>query len=335
MAISATTSTRGTFLQGSRLTLFLRLVNANGLAVDASAITYEIFDNTLASVKTGIPERGTTGFYALDWNIPSSQTAGDYTAIWTYTVGADSATFTQPFTVQTANVQSSPPSLYAGRALEFRQNLELMIAAAQSIVVYSEPAKASSDQQTFFFTFPRWNPGPGSRIYRNNLIMTSGVNVDYGMGSVTFTDPITSYDKIKADYNFRWFKDEELDRFISNGLALVNLYPPASNRITVWSCEDRYIPLVLWAAAVDALRYMMMSLQFQEPQMVFGGPDAAAKAYSNFADLKKNYEESLKNGLEKKKFGPYVGLTKTVVTPEFALPGGRSRWFRYLFSGGA
>ena len=36
---------------------------------------------------------------------------------------------------------------------------------------------------------------------------------------------------------------------------------------------------------------------------------------------------------EQKKYGPYVGLTKTVTAPEFTLPGGRSRWFRYLFKG--
>jgi hypothetical protein len=49
--------------------------------------------------------------------------------------------------------------------------------------------------------------------------------------------------------------------------------------------------------------------------------------------LKKNYEESFKGFLDAKKLGPYP-KSVAVVTPEYTLPGGRSRWFRYIFSGG-
>ena len=44
-------------------------------------------------------------------------------------------------------------------------------------------------------------------------------------------------------------------------------------------------------------------------------------------------EEDLNKMYEQKKFGPYVGLTRMVVVPEYTLPGGRSRWFRYMFTG--
>ena len=76
-----------------------------------------------------------------------------------------------------------------------------------------------------------------------------------------------------------------------------------------------------------------MCLQFQQPQEVFGGPDAARQAFQNLETLKKNYEGDFNLLLEQKKYGSYVGLTKTVVTPEYTLPGGRSRWFRYLMGG--
>ncbi len=97
--------------------------------------------------------------------------------------------------------------------------------------------------------------------------------------------------------------------------------------------DDRYIPIILYGAAIDALRQLILCIQFQQPKEVFGGPDGAKDAASTFETLKKNYEEMFYKLLEQKKNGPYTGLTKTIVTPEYTLPGGRSRWFRQLFSG--
>ena len=90
----------------------------------------------------------------------------------------------------------------------------------------------------------------------------------------------------------------------------------------------------MMAASSDAIRSMLLSLMFQETQLVYGGADAAKNAFSQLESLKKNYEETWTKGLEQKKNGPYTGLTKMVVVPEYTLPGGRSRWFRNLFSTG-
>ena len=48
--------------------------------------------------------------------------------------------------------------------------------------------------------------------------------------------------------------------------------------------------------------------------------------------MKKNYEGDWEKLVEQKKLGPYPS-SKLIVTPEYTLPGGRSRWFRYLFKG--
>ena len=74
-------------------------------------------------------------------------------------------------------------------------------------------------------------------------------------------------------------------------------------------------------------------MQFQEPKEVFGGADAAKDAAGSFESLKQNYEKSFENLLEQKKFGSYRGLTHIVSTPEFTLPGGRSRLVRYMLGG--
>jgi hypothetical protein len=86
----------------------------------------------------------------------------------------------------------------------------------------------------------------------------------------------------------------------------------------------------LYGAAKDALRQLMLCVNFQQPAQVFGGPEQAAKAFANFDTLKQNYEKDAEKLLEQKKLGPYP-KSRMVVTPEFTLPGGRSRWFRYLF----
>ena len=112
----------------------------------------------------------------------------------------------------------------------------------------------------------------------------------------------------------------------------MNFHPPAS-RFTLMALPMRYVAGVLYGAARDALRELMMSLMFQEPQQVFGGSEKAGTLFSNFETLKQNYEKDFASLLEAKKFGPYIGLTKAIVTPEYTLPGGRSRYFRYLFSG--
>jgi len=331
--VRAVSDFRGTFNQGSRATLFLKITDFLSIPHDAQSITCSISQNSVI-ISSGVPEKVQEGYYAYDWDIDPMQTTGQYDVLWSYVVDDGSSTESQTIIVSQTNQPGTWPSLYAGRILEFRQNLEYMILCAQSIPVYSEQAKPSADKTIFHFTWPRWNQSPGCRIYVNDVIQESGFTINYFKGKVIFDEPLTQYDRVRADYNFRWFEDVQLDRFLSNAVNYVNLYPPVSTGTTLMNLPDRYIPLVIWQAAVDALRTLMMCIQFQQPAMVFGGSEEAAKAFGNFETLKKNYEEQLKAGLDVKKYGPYKGLTKTIVTPEFALPGGRSRWFRYLFSNG-
>ena len=86
-------------------------------------------------------------------------------------------------------------------------------------------------------------------------------------------------------------------------------------------------------AAIFALRRLIMDLHFQEPAKVFGGMERADKLMGSLDSLKKNMEEELNAWYDQKRKQPYSGLTKTFTVPEFTLPGGRSRWFRYLFKG--
>jgi len=327
--IRAVADYRGTFIQGSTTTLFLKITSMEGLPQDADNIAIAIYDPDEALIESGTPDKVADGYYAYDWAVAAAADVGGYLVKWTYIINGTSNEELQQVVVADEGAESD---FYKGRTLEFRNALESYIFCAQAIPIYFEQAKPAEDGRTFYFTFPRWNQTAGVNIYRNKNLITSSAEVNYFKGYVRFDSLQSSYDMINADYNFKWFSDLDLDTFLSNAVQTLNQFPPHSG-YTLISLPDRYIPAVLYKAATDAIRKLMLCLQFQEPQQVFGGPDKAQNAFSNFETLKKNYEDEWKLLFEQKKYGPYVGLTHTIVVPEYTLPGGRSRWFRYLFKG--
>lgn len=166
----------------------------------------------------------------------------------------------------------------------------------------------------------------------NGKLMTSGYSVDYLNGRIDFTHDIAEEDEVLCSYNFRWFTDLELDDFIEQGIGYVNMWPPQMNW-TIITLPHPWPVATITAAAVFVLQRWLMDILFQEPAKVFGGLERANEIFGHMNELKKNHEDRLDKMLENKKKFPYAGLTHTVTVPEFTLPGGRSRWFRYLFKG--
>jgi hypothetical protein len=331
--IKSTPDYRGTFVQGNLCTLFLSLTDVHGNPLTAESISLAITKDGEAVLSDISPDFIRAGFYAFDWTIPSDLSAGSYLVTWTYVAEGFSGTELQQIVVSASgDTANSSIQLYGARLSAFRTALSEMICCAQKIPVYHEQSLPNIDYTTFKFTFPRWNQAYGTRIFRNNKLIENEYEINYFKGTVIFDTPMTSYDTIYADYNFRWFSDEQMDRFLENAAMVINYYPPQSG-YSILTIPDLYVPLVLYGAAKDALRELLMCLNFQQPQQVFGGSDAAQKAFSNMETLKKNYEEEFTRLLEQKKYGKYP-RTKGIVTPEFTLPGGRSRWFRYMFGGG-
>lgn len=321
-------SYRGEFKQGTLATLFVKITDFDGNPITAEAISVTIEDPSGDTASTGTPELVTQGFYAYDWTLDTDQTIGKYTVTWDYTISG-SVGHEYQYIIVSENDSDYDTQYYSGRRLAFRMALEDYLACAQAIPVYNEQAKPTRNNQTFEWTFSNWNQTSGVRIYRNQNIMTSGIEIDYFNGKVYFDSQLLDQDIVNADYNFRWFTDEQLDNFLNSALQSVNLYPPASS-YSMLNVPDRFIPIVLYGAARDALRQLLMCINFQEPAQLFGGDDKAQQKFSQLESLKKNYEDEFIKFLEQKKLGPYPKST-TIVVPEYTLPGGRSRWFRYLF----
>lgn len=319
--IRAVSDFKGTFKQGTTATLLLKITTFDGLPQNPSSITITIKDLSGVIIEVAVaPEKAATGYYVYQWEISTSQTIGEYIAIWEYIVNGVERNEVQNLVVSD---DTSTTDIYSGQAQDIRLGLESYLNCAQNIPVYYEQAKTSIDNRTFRLSFANWNQSPGIKIYRNlNNLLSDGFEVDYFNGEIIFDYELSTYDSINVDYNFRWFSDEALYQYLVNAVRTLNSYPPMGN-YTINNVPARYIPAVQKQAAVDAVRQLMLCLQFQEPQKVFGGAEQADKVFGNLETIKQNYEEEIKEIYSQKINAPYIGLTRAIVVPEYTLPGGR------------
>lgn len=331
--VKAVADQRGSFIQDTTASVFLIITDMNGNPIQPESCVVTIQKDGTDVVTEASADFIKDGAYAYDWKIEADQETGAYEVIWKYVVNGSTKYEYQEIVVS-EQVEDQSVAFYGNIIAEYRNMFNLLVGCAQAIPVYHEEAIAHSDLKTYYCTFKRWNQSANIRVYRNGKLIPNNEisEINYFKGEVTFCEPQHRADTINCDYNFRWFSDEQIDQFLFNAVSMINLYPPASP-YTLSNVPGRFIALMLYGAAKDAIRELMMCLMFQQPQEVFGGSEAAKSALSNLETLKKNYEEEFMKGLEQKKLGPYP-KTRVIVTPEYTLPGGRSRWFRYMFGSG-
>lgn len=321
----------GSFVVGTGAIFFFQFTDIDGILYDPSSMNGTIAapDGTTVKVIDGF-DKIEPGVFGYTWGIPSDADTGQYTITIIYTSETTGGTVTSTFSEEFVIIESGPAA-FTLRQVASRAFLESLIGYAQRIPVFNETARFNKSRNLTKMTFPRWNQTAGVRVYVNNEIRETGFSINYLKGELTFDRAVPTYDEVMVDYNFRWFKDDELDQFIQQGINVVNIWPPQTS-YTINSIGDTWLITAEYSAAINAIRRFMFDLQFQEPTKVFTGIQKAAEVFKNFAELKKNYEEEMFKMLEMKKHFPYIGLTRMVTVPEFTLPGGRSRWFRYLFS---
>lgn len=325
----------GSFIVGTSAVFYFTFVNLRGMHYDPSAFTIEIFDPDGVSIGTDdYLDKIITGEFAYVWTIPSTYASGTYTLTLTYTVETESGPtdeiHSESFVVVERGTSSNNLTFMR---LTYRAFLESMIGYIQRIPVWHEIIRFNDRAKTQgYLSFPRWNQSAGTRIWLNGEMMESGYTIDYINGRVTFEHDISDEDELICNYNFRWFSDLELDDFIEQGINYTNIWPPQQGW-NITNIPDPWILTAELAAAVFVLQRWMLDILFQEPAKIFGGLERANEIFNHMNELKKNYEDRLDKMLDHKKNFPYLGLTHTVTIPEFTLPGGRSRWFRYLFKG--
>ncbi|MCK5763843.1 MAG: hypothetical protein KAH05_06970 [Clostridiales bacterium] len=328
--ITSVTDKRGRFLQGDWGVLMLAITDTFGNPKDAEEITVKIYQGSdIVEFDVDIPLQVDNGNYVFEWAISGEQAIGTYVIDWMFTIDDVDYVETQSVIIHSGADTTGYSILYNERLIAFREGLENLIICAQQIPVYFEQSKPSFDRKKFSFTYGRWNQSQRVKVYRNKKILTEGVTVNYFKGNITFEEEVLPQDIVNMDYDFRWFSDDELDQFLNNAMMAFNSFPPVQN-YNLLNVPAMHMPAILYGAAKDALRQLMMCLQFQEPQLVFGGPERAQTVFGNIETLKQNYEKDWDKLTDVKKYGKYPTM-KLVIVPEYTLPGGRSRWFRYLF----
>jgi hypothetical protein len=85
----------------------------------------------------------------------------------------------------------------------------------------------------------------------------------------------------------------------------------------------------VYGAAYYILRSLLVSLTSRQRRLLIEDPDA--KITDDLRQSATMYKEEFEKLLEKLPIAFYPGI-RSVVVPEFNMPGGRSRFFRYIWN---
>lgn len=316
--------------QGGIALLSAQFLTTTSSPINVSDATVEVIGTGGAVVLGPIAMLGPviTGFYYYDWNVPNSISTGNYVIRYSGTVLGVPTAITDELFIQPAG---SPIISMTPRQIELVAKLETYIKCAQRIPVINEVPRRSADFTQYQLSWPRWNL-TNPIVKRNNEIITSGYVIDYDTGVITFDQPQHRSDVFHVTYNFRWFTPEDELNFLADALNQINLEAPGTT-FGLNNVPDQYMGVLMLGATKNAIKQLLFCLLFQQPQTVFGGPERANQVQQDLRALKDNNEKEFERDkkLIKRAQYPRIGL---IVTPEYTMPGGRSRWFRYLYSSG-
>jgi hypothetical protein len=281
----------------------------------------------------------TTGIWYVDFFVDPSMSTGVWYDIWTFQ-WYDS---TEPeqniyeFNVHSADsfinwVSPAIVNKVSNKVASMINDLENnFIFEAQHIPVYWEQGYPSSDKKTYNFAYGSWDKNYRVMIRQNKVIVPNGWYADYN-GTIRFDTQRDREDYIEAHYYFKYFSQEELLDFLHLGLKMMNATPPSSWYYTSLASADFtwQAPILLFAA-ITALRRLVFGFNFQERAFVMAEDGAEQqRKIDNFKQLYSEYNAlwlEIRKDVKSKRL---PGIAQISV-PEYTLPGGRSRWFRYLY----
>ena len=281
------------------------------------------------------------GIWYVDWFVPQDAELGDYYDIWTFQWNSNSEVekLTLKFKVlagdQFLNFQSkalaqSKSDKVVDMLMGLKNNLIFEVA---HIPVYWELGYRGSNTRVNF-AFKNWNTDPHPQLRSDVRLLDTGWTPDMD-GHVDFAVPLDPEDQVYARYYFDYFSEEEYLSFLSDGLYMMNTVPPASEAYSsIAGMPFAWRSAVTVWASIQALRRLIMGTTMQERQLIWGeDPQRAAEAYERYKGLYTDYMELFAEIKKDVKMRRLPGIA-IYVTPEYTLPGGRSRWFRYLYKTG-
>lgn len=329
----------GTYAQGTIGTFIVTTIRGKGepAGFQNPYIRIESTDGTSTILASTPMTRAPESYYFYDWEVPSSLTPDTYKVIFSADLEDQTFEKAQIITVIANSGIPTQEILTSNAESELLVGLYYMIKSTQEIPVENEQAKISANGLKATFTFDKWNVFYNkTKIYRNFEEVNSGYTINYDTGEVIFSSALGEHETVQADYNFSWFGSEEMATFLSFSLNEINMVPPGSSK-TLANAPVTWYPAIVYGAAKNVYRRLIHDLSYQQPKLVYGWDGTAdggtwKDAVENFRTLKENYEGDFEDAAKnaKRNTWPSIGI---VVAPEFTMPGGRSRWFRYLYKG--
>ena len=289
-----------------------------------------------------VAQKENTGVWFVDWLVPDNLPVGMYFDVWKYQWTLDIKSKTEIFEINVSKfdtiINSNSPALVSrvgdivyGMVNDLANNF---IYEAMHIPIYWEQGYRVGNRKTFNFAYKNWNQDPKPIVRINQRIYPAGWMPNYD-GSIFFEKNLDPEDMVYAQYNFRYFSDEEILDFLNMGLYAMNATPPASENYTnINSAPFIWRFGIILYAAIRAMQRLVFGLNFQERAIIFAEkPELVQNAINNFKQLYSDYNAlwlEVKKDVKTLKL-PGIGQ---ISVPEYTLPGGRSRWFRYMYKTG-
>lgn len=146
---------------------------------------------------------------------------------------------------------------------------------------------------------------------------------------------IQEYDTILVTYYVKMFTNAQINNALYLALQAINAQPGLNKIQKVQSVPFWYDQTLVSGATYYLLRQLLIGLNQRERRLLVQDPKQGSfDAVANIKDTAKMYQEEFTELLKKLPLAkrPIMG---TISVPEFAMPGGRSRYFRYMWKGGA
>lgn len=211
-----------------------------------------------------------------------------------------------------------------------------------------EQARISLDGSEASFTWKNWMSTYDPVVYKNDILIGSGYTPNYTDGKLSFSPVLSSgynktdvfdtalyepIDRVNCDYRYSVFTIQQLISYMRAGVANFNASFPISS-YTVNTQNQAVQGAALFGGAYYLYNAVVAGFINQQWRVQWG-EEEWQEALNIAKTMKENTKSVFDQIIEAKKHTLAKGI-QGIVVPEYTLPGGRSRFFSYLFGmGGA
>ncbi len=212
-----------------------------------------------------------------------------------------------------------------------------LIREIAEIGINYEPGRIEKDLTSVGFTYRNWSlvEERAPKLFKNDIECEStDYTVFHDEGKVTWLENLRNgetVDIINANYHYSLLSDAQMISYMKSALAHYNAYRP----MTSFSLKNAPKPAeaaILFGAASLAFGAIQAGWNNQQFRVQFGDDKEAQSVKENIISSRDYYKEQNTKILEEKKYN--LARPVSLVIPEFTLPGGRNRFFRYMYKGG-